>query len=155
MNTYGEKIREIAKKLLEEKAVDLIIGFKKGTLPLMTEPVIIKEPEKTDRLYWSSFCPINLANYLPKRKEKIGIIAKGCDSRNIAVHIVENQIQREQLYIIGVPCTGMVDRRKIQSLAAGKELTEVIESDEELTIKGNGFEKTVKKIDYLQDNCST
>lgn len=155
MITYGEKIREIAKKLLEEKAVDLVIGFKQGTLPMMTEPVMIREPEKTEHLYWSSFCNMNLANYLPKREGKIGIIAKGCDSRNIAVNIVENQIQREQLYIIGVPCTGMVDRRKIYSLVDGKEVREAIESDEELTIKGNGFEQTVKKIDYLQDNCIT
>jgi formate dehydrogenase (coenzyme F420) beta subunit len=155
MSGYTEKIREIAKKLLTEKSVDLVIGFKKGTLPMMTEPVMIKEPEETGKLYWSSFCSMNLANYLPKRKEKIGIIAKGCDSRNIAVHIVENQIQRDQLYIIGVPCTGMVDRRKIQSLMAGRELTEVIESDGELTIKGKDFEQKVKKSDYLQDNCIT
>jgi hypothetical protein len=32
MIAYSGKIREIAKKLLEEKAVDLVIGFKKGTL---------------------------------------------------------------------------------------------------------------------------
>jgi ferredoxin len=155
MIAYGEKIREIAKKLLTEGTVDLIIGFKQGTLPMMTEPVVIQDPEETGHLYWSSFCSMNLANYLPKRKEKIGIIAKGCDSRNIAVHIVENQIQREQLYIIGVPCTGMVDRRKIQSLVGDKEVREVIESDDQLTIRGTDFEQTVNKVDYLQDNCIT
>jgi formate dehydrogenase subunit beta len=155
MIAYGEKIREIAKKLLEEGTVDLIIGFKQGTLPMMTEPVMIQRPEETEQLYWSSFCSMNLANYLPKRKEKIGIIAKGCDSRNIAVHIVENQIKREQLYIIGVPCTGMVDRRKIRSLVGDKEVTEVIESDDQLTIKGMDFEQTVDKGDCLQDNCIT
>jgi formate dehydrogenase subunit beta len=155
MIAYGNTIREIAKKVLEQGAVDLIIGFKKGTLPMMTEPVMIREPEKADQLYWSSFCSMNVANYLPKREGKIGIIAKGCDSRNIAVHIVENQIAREQLYIIGVPCTGMVDRRKIYSLVDGREVREAVESDEEITIKGNGFGKTVKKSEYLQDNCIT
>jgi ferredoxin len=114
----------------------LVIGFKKGTLPMMTEPVLIHDPEHTDQLYWDSFCNMNLANYLPKREEKIGIVAKGCDSRNIAVHIVENQIKREQLYIIGIPCTGMVDRRKIAAF-----------------LDGEGFEHTLKKSDYLQDNC--
>jgi len=155
MIEYVDKIREIAKKILEEKTVDVIIGFKKGTLPLMTEPTLINDAEKTDQLYWSSFCNMNLANYLPKRKEKIGIIAKGCDSRNIAVHIVENQIKREQLYIIGVPCKGMVDRRKIISFLDGKEVKEIIESDADITVKGKGFEHTLKKDDYLQDNCRT
>jgi formate dehydrogenase subunit beta len=155
MITYGEKIREIAKKALEQGAVDLVIGFKKGTLPMMTEPVMISDPEKADQLYWSSFCSMNVANYLPKREGKIGVIAKGCDSRNIAVHIVENQITRDQLYIIGVPCTGMVDRRKLYSLVDGREVREAIESDEEITIKGNGFDKKIKKSEYLQDNCIT
>ena len=153
MIRYGDTIKEIAKKILEEKTVDLIIGFKKGTLPITTEPVLIKDAQNSDQLYWDSFCNMNLANYLPKRGEKIGIIAKGCDSRNIAVHIVENQIKREQLYIIGVPCKGMIDRRKIVSFLGGKEVREVTESDEDITIKGEGFEHTLKKSDYLQDNC--
>jgi len=152
---YTDKIREIAKKILTDKTVDLIIGFKRGTLPMMTEPVTVRDAEKTDQLYWDSFCNMNLANYLPKREEKIGIIAKGCDSRNIAVHIVENQIKREQLYIIGVPCEGMVDRRKIISLLGDKEAKEVIESDGEIIVKGEGFEHTLKRSEYLQDNCIT
>ena len=150
---HTDKIREIAKKILEEKSVDLVIGFKKGTIPMMTEPVTIRDAEKTEQLYWDSFCNMNLANYLPKREEKIGIIAKGCDSRNVAVHIVENQIKREQLYIIGVPCEGMVDRRKIISLLGDKEAKEVVESDGEIIVKGEGFEHTLNRIDYLQDNC--
>jgi len=150
---YTEKIRQIARKLLEEKTVDLVIGFKKGTLPMMTEPVLIRDPEHTDQLYWDSFCNMNLANYLPKRGEKIGVVAKGCDSRNIAVHIVENQIKREQLYIIGIPCTGMVGRRKIAGFLEGKEAREVHESNGDIVVKGEGFEHTLKKSDYLQDNC--
>jgi len=150
---YIDKIREIAKRILEEKTVDLIIGFKKGTLPMTTGPVLIKDAEKTAQLYWDSFCNLNLANYLPKREGKIGITAKGCDSRNIAVHIVENQIKREQLYIIGVPCEGMVDRRRIISFLGGKEVKDITESDGDIIVKGEGFEHTLKKGDYLQDNC--
>ena len=152
---YTDKIREIAKKILTDKTVDLIIGFKRGTVPMMTEPVLVRDAERTDQLYWGSFCNMNLANYLPKREEKIGVVAKGCDSRNIAVHIVENQIKREQLYIIGVPCEGMVDRRKILHLVGDKEVTEVTESNGNITVKGNGFEHTLKKTEYLQDNCIT
>ncbi|UCG67714.1 MAG: Coenzyme F420 hydrogenase/dehydrogenase, beta subunit C-terminal domain [Deltaproteobacteria bacterium] len=153
MMGYTDKIREIAKKILTDKTVDLIIGFKRGTLPMMTEPVIIRDAEKTEQLHWDSFCNMNLANYLPKREEKIGIIAKGCDSRNIAVHLVENQIKREQLYIIGVPCEGMVERRKIRSFLGDQEVRDLIESDGEIIVKGEGFEHTLKRNDYLQDNC--
>ena len=150
---YTDKIREKARKILEEKTVDLVIGFKKGSVPMMTEPVLIKDPEETDKLHWDSFCTMNLANYLPKRKEKIGIVVKGCDSRNVAVHIVEKQIEREQLYLIGVPCEGMADRRKLAASLNGKEATEVVESDGDIIVKGEGFEHTLKKSDFLRDNC--
>ena len=152
---YSNKIRETARKILEKKVVDIVIGFKKGTLPMMTEPVLINDPEKTDQLYWDSFCNMNLANYLPKRTEKIGIFAKGCDSRNIVNHIVENQIKREQIYIVGIPCEGMVDKRKIEAFLDGKELKEITESETSIILKGEGFEHTIEKKDYLQDNCIT
>jgi formate dehydrogenase subunit beta len=72
--------------------------------------------EAVDTLVWDSNCGINLANYLTNRKEKVAVIAKGCDSRNIVTHIIENKIKREQVYIIGVPCTGMIDKRKITGM---------------------------------------
>jgi formate dehydrogenase subunit beta len=153
MVVYRDRIRQIAKKILEEKTVDLLIGFRQGTLPMMRAPVVVKEAQRAEQLSWDSFCSTNLANYLPKTAGRIGIIAKGCDSRNIAVHIVENQIKREQLFIIGVPCEGMVDRRKIISFVGGTELGEVSESGGDIIVTGQGFEHTLKKGDYLQDNC--
>ena len=88
----------------------MVIGFKKGTVPMASVPGIARTPRKQRRLSGMSNCRLNLAGYLTNRKEKIGIIAKGCDARNIVTHIIENKISREQLYIIGVPCTGMVDK---------------------------------------------
>ncbi len=113
MFEYTEKIREIAGKLLQEKAVDGVIGFRKGSVAMMNHPVFIRHAEQVPQLYWDGWCGVNLANYLPKRQEKIAIVAKGCDTRSIAVLMVENQIAREQLYIIGVPCRGMLDRRRV------------------------------------------
>jgi ferredoxin len=104
-------------------------------------------------LVWDSNCGINLANYLTNRTEKIGIIAKGCDSRNIVTHIIENKIKREQLVIIGVPCKGMIDKRKINSMFDG-EILAVIEDENNITVKGNGFEKLLNKKDLLQQNCA-
>ena len=151
---YNQKIKEIAAKLLKECLVDMVIGFRKGTIPMMNEPHFAKTPEEVENLVWDSNCGINLANYLTNRQEKIGIIAKGCDSRNIVTHIIENKIKREQLVIIGVPCQGMIDKRKINAMFTG-EILEVIESDDTITVKGNDFEEALKnKKDVLQQNCS-
>ncbi len=150
---YIDKIRQISKGLIEDKKVDMIIGFKKGTMPMMNEPCLVKSPKDVEKLVWDSNCGINLANYLTDRKERIGIIAKGCDSRNIVTHIIENKIKREQLVIIGVPCTGMIDKHRLTSMFEG-EIEQVTEQNGNITIKGEDFEEILKKNDVLQQNCS-
>jgi ferredoxin len=131
----------------------MVIGFRQGTMPMMNEPCFARKPEEVDRLVWDSNCGINLANYLTNRKEKIGIVAKGCDSRNIVTHILENKIKREQLVIIGVPCQGMIDKRKIAASVQG-EILAVSEADGQVTVKTQNGDKTFKKADLLQSNCA-
>jgi len=153
MLEYTEKIREISKQLLKDCKVDMVIGFRKGTVPMMNEPTFIKSANEVGQLVWDSNCGINLANYLTNRKENIGIIAKGCDSRNICVHLVENKIKREQLHIIGVPCKGMIDKRKIAALFE-KEILKVEEDGEKIVVEGDGTAKVFEKKDVLQENCA-
>ena len=154
MHAYTEKIREAAKRLLSEKTVVGVVGFRKGTLPFMNEPFLAKTPEQADELVWDGNCGINLANYLPKTTGKVGIVAKGCDSRNIVVHLLENQIKREQIYILGAPCQGMTDKRRIQDALNGREVTHAEESDDKVRVFGRDFEQTFSRADYLQENCA-
>lgn len=149
---YIKKIREISERLLRDCQVEMVIGYKKGTVPMMNEPYAAKSVEDVANLVWDSSCGINLANYLTNRKEKIGIVAKGCDSRNIVTHIIENKIKRDQLVIIGVPCKGMIDKRLITRSVDG-EIVEVTETEAEVTVRGNNFEKTFLRKDVLQKNC--
>jgi ferredoxin len=154
MLEYTFKIRERARKLLEEGTVDVFIGYKKGSVCMMNEPVLISDPEKADLLYWDSNCGLNLCNYLTKRTEKIGIVANGCNSRNIVTHIVENQIKRDQLYIVGIPCKGMIDHRAVKRAVKQREILEIKEEGESFTVKGKDFEQTFEKKDFLQTNCA-
>lgn len=119
----------------------------------MNEPCFVKTSDAVDQLVWDSHCGINLANYLTNRTEKIGIVAKGCDSRNIVTHIIENKIKRDQIYIIGVPCKGMIDRHKINNQVDG-DIRQVIEEGDTVIVKGADFETRFDKKDVLQQNCS-
>ena len=154
MQEYTEKIREVARKLLEEGKVDVFIGYKKGSVPMMNEPVLISDPSKVDRLFWDSNCGLNLCNYLTRRTERIGIVANGCNSRNIVTHIIENQIKREQLYIVGIPCTGMIDHRAVARAVNHREILGVEDQGETFLVKGKDFEETFEKKDFLQRNCA-
>ncbi len=152
MLSYIDKIKEISSRLLKDGTVDMIIGFRRGTMPMMNEPHFAKTAEDVDQLVWDSNCGLNLANYLTNRTEKIGIIAKGCDSRNIVTHIIENKIKREQLTVIGVPCKGMIDKRKINAMFDG-EITQVTENGGTIVVTGEGFKKKLEKDAVLQQNC--
>ena len=154
MLEYTEKIRETAKKLLKDEKVDVFIGYKKGTVPMTNEPVLINNPEDVDLLYWDSNCGLNLCNYLTKRTDRIGIVANGCNSRSIVTHITENQIKREQLYIVGIPCTGMIDHRAVMRAVKQKEILEIQEDGDKFMVKGKGFEEGFNKKDFLQTNCA-
>ncbi len=154
MLEYAENIRKTAKKLLQDETVDVFIGYKRGTVPMTNEPVLITEPDKAEILYWDSNCGMNLCNYLTKRTDQIGIVANGCNSRNIVTHITENQISRDQLYIVGLPCTGMIDHRAVRRAVGQEEILDLQEDGAKFTVRGNDFEETFDKKDFLRNNCA-
>ena len=155
MREYTEKIREVARGLLEKGEVEVFIGYRKGSVPMVNEPLLVSNPGKTDLLYWDSNCGLNLCNYLTKRTERIGILANGCTSRSIVTHIIENQIAREQLYIVGIPCTGMIDHRAVSRAVKYREIESVEEEGDILKVEGKDFEEKLEKRAYIQRNCAT
>ena len=153
MTNLEDQIKEHARRLLDEKKADLIIGYEKGSLPLRSTPCFVSNADDVERLVWDPTCGINLAKYLFEREEKIGIVAKGCDARSIVVGIVENQIPRGNLTIIGIPCQGVLDLKKIDTALSGREILEASIKDDKILVKGNGFEQTLPVGEFLHDSC--
>ncbi len=152
MSKLIETIRQKAADLLKEERVEMVVGFKEGTVPMMTVPWSITKADQVDQLTWNSYCTINLANYMMDRNEKIGIIAKGCDCRSVVNHIGEGKVKREDVVIIGVPCEGMVDGRVI-STRFGSAIEEVTEDGTKITVKGDGKEESYDRSEVLRQNC--
>lgn len=155
MNSLENSIRDLAKQLLSEKKVDLIIGYEQGKMPLRTSPCFIDKIEDVSRLVWNAGCEANLAKYLVGRKEKVGIIAKACDARSIAVCIIEKQVAKEKVLIIGVPCLGVVDRKKIEAALENKEVLEATVEDKTISLRGKGFELSLPRNDFICNSCAT
>jgi ferredoxin len=132
-----------------------------------------------DRLVWDSFCSNNLAAYLqkyyenePNRRKKrtaayprIAVAAKACDLRSIVALTKERQIKRESLTVVGVPCRGMIDKRKVEKAAgslaagaAGGPAGEILAHGEnpdgtlKVTLRG-GKTLSFSREDVLQDCC--
>ncbi len=148
-----DKIREIAKELLSKNAVDLVIGFGEWTLPLRTTLLFIRTPEGTDHLIWNSFCENNLATYLHKfSRFKVGLVVKGCDARSVIALSLEKRFKPEQVFLIGVPCQRMVDRRKVRSAVKG-EILQAVEQGDQIIVRGDDFEASLNRDDFLYSSC--
>ena len=167
-----KQLQEIVQKLIAQKEIDLLIGYERGSVPLTSRPLFIKVkgvnvPESlVAKLVWNSFCANNLAAFLPKYfegnpfskkklpKPKIGIVAKGCDLRSIVALLKEKQALRDHLVLIGVPCQGMIDKRKVEALVAGEEITEYAEQAGILNITTKGGKTaSFQKEAVLQEAC--
>jgi formate dehydrogenase subunit beta len=153
MADVSQAIRDTARRLLADGRVDVVIGFEAGTLPLRSSPCFVRDAADADRLVWNMSCENNLARYLPWVAEKVGIVAKGCDARSVVGHLKEGRLERERVFIIGVPCRGMLDRRSIERRLAGKEVLQAQEGETEVIVGGEGFEIALSKEEFLHPSC--
>lgn len=112
MSDLEKKLRETAAGLLRKGAIGYVIGWGKTRFDDKTTPVFITVPEDAERLIWNGYCINGLAKYaLDDRypEKKIGICVRGCDTRAVNRMITDNQLKRENLYLIGLPCDGKSD----------------------------------------------
>jgi ferredoxin len=86
---------------------------------------------------------------------KVGIMVKGCDSRSVVELLKENQIDRDKVLVMGVSCTGIVDREKLLQVV-GVSPDEVVAVEDD----GGSFLVTLKegkqrvdKEKVLRDEC--
>jgi formate dehydrogenase (coenzyme F420) beta subunit len=153
-----ETIKEYSRKLFTDDGVDLIIGFGKDKFG-KSKPQIFWTKEDVDNFLWDENISINLATLTSKYKDKkIGIIAQGCVTRSLVVLINENQLKRENLIIIGVPCQGIYVESKNslhESCLSCKYPMPVIYDYlvdvKPIEIKSDPIQERVNKIEKLSD----
>ena len=109
-----EAIQTEAKRILSEGEVTAIVGYAAARRTGSAQPIIITDAVDAEKLIFTASCVNNLAVYLTKTKKeiprngKIGIVVKGCDLKAIVGLMGEAQLKREELYLIGVPCAGVL-----------------------------------------------
>jgi len=101
------EIAAICKTLLEEGKAAVILGFTCGENNGTAIPFFMRNAEDVNRMEWNDTCTPNIAKYLLEKKDGAAIIAKPCDARAIVMYMAENQINRDNIYIIGAECQGM------------------------------------------------
>lgn len=123
-------LRNRVRELLGNGTIRFFIGYEAGHDIMHITPHFVHDAEEASKLVWNPFCVNNLVAYLKRyRKEQgpMGLLVKGCDSRSLIELIKLHQIQREQLYIIGLPCTGLVDPQAIAAVCRPETITRITE----------------------------
>ena len=113
MERVQEQIRSRAAELLRSGEVATFIGWEAGRFANQTAPIAITRPEDAQKLVWNRYCANTLAKYIASVRDRgrVGIVARGCDSRAVIRLLVDQVIDRGDVYILGVGCPGMLDRK--------------------------------------------
>ncbi|MEA3327176.1 MAG: 4Fe-4S dicluster domain-containing protein [Chloroflexota bacterium] len=154
MSEIKVKLKAEIQRLLNEDIMDMVIAFKKEDSPLRPQPAFFKNPDELEDLEYNSLCQNNLATYLTRYPQdtRIGIIVRGCESRSVNALIVEKQHKRENLYMIGIPCHGIIDVRKIIN-RTGEEISDYSEDQDEVSVLFEGQEVKFPRKEVLHDSC--
>lgn len=138
---YTKEIQEIAARLFVEGKIDVFVGYEMTTYSKMLLPCVITKAEDVNRLMFNERSEYNVANMLVTehtRNKRVGVVAKGCDSRAINMMLTEKQLKRENLYIVGICCDGIKSDGDLQQRCTECSIPDAVVYDELL---GNPHKK--------------
>jgi len=154
MTELETKIRAEAERLLSEHLVDVVIAFRKEDAPLHPQPAFFTQVEELQDLVYNGLCANNLANYLTRypQETRIGMVVRGCENRSVNALVVEKQHARENLVLLGVPCEGILDWRRIVALT-GENVLSVEERDDSVIVHTRENTFTLSRVGLLHPSC--
>ncbi len=146
-----------ASELLTNGTVDRVFGWKRGEFDYDLTPTLFRTAEELQNEFvWNDFCGANFSKYLVKETiksdAKVLVFLKPCDTYSFNQLLTEHRFDREKVYAVGVPCSGMIDIKKL------KEKTDSISSvdfdgDDVVIHTLYDGDVTVKKDELLAERC--
>ncbi len=111
-------------ELLSNGAADRVLGWKAGEFDYDVTPAVFRTVEELEKSFvWNDFCGANFSKYLiketAKSESKVLVFLKPCDTYSFNQLLTEHRFDREKVYAVGVPCSGMLDTGKIRDCADG------------------------------------
>ncbi len=106
-----QQLQALARQLLEAGQIGVVIGYGEAGIDGAARPIFVTSAAQAHQLRWGPDCLINLAVYLTRADVRAlgrpAVVLKGCDARAVAVLLAENQLDREDLVLLGVGCEGV------------------------------------------------
>ena len=175
METPEQRIRTLAVELLREGKIDMFVGLRRGVLPLTGTPCFIPASrggaqedleQAVGQLVWGGYSAPNLAAYLVSfyepdlrlkqqpEKPVLGLQVRSCELRSVYTLVREKQVPRDKLVLVGVPCRGMVDLRRLREKLDLERVTDAVEEPGALKLKLPGGEVVrLDREEFIEDAC--
>ena len=111
----NQALRELASRLLNEKQVQVVLGWEQGSV--RRRPLFARTVEQAQRLLVNIEEPLNLVNYLRnltgavnrpgvstenRPAQRVAVLVSPNDLRTLNVLIAEGQLRRDDLFLIGL-----------------------------------------------------
>ena len=151
------KLKERLQKLLDDGTVDCVIGWTKGEFIYDVTPAIFTKESGLDGFVYDSFCGANLSKYLVSQitsDKKFAVILKPCDTYSMNQLITEHRVNRDNIYIIGVGCSGHIDIDKVKAQGVSG-ITNVIDNDNNIIINSIYGDSKIEKTSVLLSKCQS
>lgn len=148
-------IKDRAEKLLAGGTVNRVIGWKCGEFYYDNTPAVFNAEDKLDGFVYNGFCASNLSKYLineSKKDGKILALLKPCDTYGFNQLIKEHRINRDNVYVLGIECRGMLDINKIKDKGI-KGIESIEENGDEILVHTFYGDKTCKRSEVLLEKC--
>ena len=147
-------MKDRLKDMLKKGEIEGVLGFVEQRYPEKSYAIFAKTEEEIDRLSLSSYNILNIATYLKKLKDykKIAVLVRGCEERAVNLLCSEKQVEREKLFMVGVPCKGAIDPHLLEEKYEGKiERTELV--DNRIKVYGENGEKVIPLEEVISPVC--
>lgn len=148
-------IKKKVSELLESQKADRVLGWKKGEFFYDETPAVFTAEQGLEELVYDGFSAPNLSKYLiqeSKKEGKVAALLKPCDTYSFNQLLMEHRINRENVYVVGVPCRGKLDINKIRAMGI-KGIQSIKEEGDQLIIDTLYGQKTIDRKEAVLDRC--
>jgi len=149
-----EVIREKAASLLRDGTVTRVLAWKRGELGYDVTPAVFTSEDQLSELVYNGFCGANMSKYTVKLSHsegKTAVFLKPCDTYSFNQLLCEHRIIRDNVYVVGIPCDGMLDEGKMKHLVP--ELLGAEEDGETVHLTTYDDVLTTPRAELLLERC--
>ncbi|MFR1517889.1 MAG: 4Fe-4S dicluster domain-containing protein [Clostridia bacterium] len=154
MQRISNEILSKCRSLLEDGTADRVMAWENGEFCYDVTPAVFTK-DTLDQMIYDDFCAANQSKYCiaeSKKDGKLIALLKPCDTYSFNQLLKENRIKRENVYVLGVPCSGKVDPQAARELGI-KGITGVKSQGDQVVFETLYGEKTCAKKDVLFEKC--